>query len=186
MEGTAADVPRARPWRRKGLNAIVCHRDQYQQALVRRMSVPISVPNESKRPLDRAAVKSEMEELRKRARAGEDLNQLQQDAYKHLHIQATQPPVNVLMLRRSELQGDEAKAFDLKPGEFSAVLDLPAAFAVIKLESMEPMPTQPVRQEIEAALRRDRMQNGVSQLTKKISAQNSSTWGCCLSRTCLV
>ena len=112
-----------------------------------------------------------MEELRTRAVAGEDLNQLQQEAYKHLHIQATPPPVNVQTLRRIGLQGDEAKVFDLNPGEISTVLDLPAAFAFVKLESKEPVPLASVRQEIDAALRQGRMQDEVSKVTKKISAQ---------------
>ena len=147
------------------------HRDQYEQAYVRRLSVPVAVPTENGRPLDHATIKSEMEGLRNRALAGEDFNQLQQDAYKHLHIQAPPPPVNPLPLRRSNLQGDEAKAFDLNPGEISTVLDLPAAFVILKLESKEPMPIGSVRQEVEAALRLGRMQNEVSKLAKTVSAQ---------------
>ncbi len=147
------------------------HRAQYEQAQVRRLSVPLVVPTETGRPLDRSTAKSEMEELRRRAVAGEDFNQLQLDAYRHLHILATPPPVNALTLRRSNVQGDEAKTFDLAPGEISAVLDLPAAFAIVKLESKEAMPLETVGLEIEAALRRDRMQDQVSELTKKISAQ---------------
>jgi len=143
------------------------HRDQYEQAQVLRLAVPIAVPTESGRPLDRSVVKSEMEKLRSRAVAGEDLAELQRDAYTHLHIQATPPPVNVLTLRRDSVQGDETKAFDLNPGEISALLELPAAFAVIKLESKGPMPLESVRQEIEATLRRDHMQNEISQLTRR-------------------
>jgi hypothetical protein len=138
---------------------------------VRRLAVPFEVPTESGRHLDRAAAKSEMAEVRTRALAGEDLNQLQLDAYQHLHIQATPPPVNVLTLRRAGLQGDEARLFDLNAGEISAVLDLPAAFAVIKLESKDAMPIQSVRPEIEAELRRDGLQSEVGKRTRKISAQ---------------
>ena len=121
--------------------------------------------------MDRSAAKAEMEEARNRAVAGEDLNQVLQDAFKHLHIQAPPPPVNVVTLRRGTLQGDEAKLFDLNPGEFSAVLDLPAAFAIIKVESKSPMPLESVRQQIEAALRQDRLQNEISKRTKDITAQ---------------
>jgi hypothetical protein len=96
---------------------------------------------------------------------------LLQDAYQHLRIQATPPPVNVLTLRRAGLQGDEAKLFDLNPGEVSAVLDLPASFAFMKLESKDPMTIQSVRQEIEAALRRYCLQNEVSKRTKSITAE---------------
>jgi hypothetical protein len=147
------------------------HRDQYAQAQVRRLAAPLAAPTEGGRPLDRSAVKTEMEALRSRAVAGEDLNQLQQEAYKHLHIQAPPPPVNVQTLRRLGLQGDEAKAFDLNPGEISAVLDLPAAFAIVKMESKDTAPLDSVRQEIDAALGRDRMQIELSKATRKISAQ---------------
>jgi len=109
--------------------------------------------------------------LRSRAVAGEDLNQLQQDAYKHLHIQATPPAVVVQTLRRITLQGDDLKAFDLKPGEISTVLDLPAAFAFVKLESKEVAPIGSIHQEIEAALRRKGMEDQVSELTKSIGAK---------------
>ena len=112
-----------------------------------------------------------MEALHKRAEAGEDLNQFQQDAYKDLHIQATPPPLNVVPLRRSGLQGDEMKAFDLKPGEISEVLDSAAAVVFFKLESMEVMPIDSIRPEIEAALRGSRTQNQLSKLTKKINTQ---------------
>ena len=88
-----------------------------------------------------------------------------------MHIQATPPPVNVLLLRRSDLQGGEAKAFDLNPGEISTVLDLPAAFAIMRIESKELIPIQAVRQEVEGALRGGQIQNAVSKLGKKINAQ---------------
>lgn len=147
------------------------HRDLYELAQVRRMAVPFEVPTESGRHLDLSAAKSEMEELQKRAVAGEDCNQLQLDAYNHLRIQATPPPVNVLTLRRSGLQGDEAKLFDLNPGEVSAVLDMPAAFAVYKVESKDLVPIASARQEIEVTLRADRLRNEVSKRTKNINAQ---------------
>jgi len=147
------------------------HKDLYEQAQVRRLSVPVTVPTETGRPLDRAAITSEMGDLRSRAVAGEDFNQLQQDAFKHLHIQAPPPPVNLLTLRRGSVQGDEAKAFDLKPGEVSAMLDLPAAYVLIKLESKEPVPIETVHQEIEATLRRDRLQRQVAELTKHFSTE---------------
>jgi hypothetical protein len=147
------------------------HRDQYEQIQVRRLAVPLAVPNESGRPLDRAAVKAEMEEVRQRAAAGEDLGELQLDAYKHLHILAPPPPTNVMPLRRNVIQGDEAKAFDLKAGEMTDVLDLPAAFAIVKVESKEPVPLQSAHQEIEAVLRQERMKDQISKLSGKISAQ---------------
>jgi hypothetical protein len=147
------------------------HKDRYEQVQVRRLAVPASVPTESGHPLERAVVQAEMEELRTRAVAGEDFNQLQQDAFKHLHIQAPPPPVGLSTLRRGSVQGDEAKTIDLNPGDVSAVLDLPAAMAIVKVETKELVPIDSVRQEIEYALRRDHMQDATEKLTKKISAQ---------------
>ena len=147
------------------------HKDRYEQVQVRRLAIPTLVPTESGHPLDHAAVKAEMDELRTRAVAGEDFNQLQQEAYKHLHIQAPPPPVGLSALRRAGVQGDEAKAFDMNPGEISPVMDLAAAMAIVKVESKEPVPIESVRQEIEYALRRDRVQGATEKLTKNISAQ---------------
>jgi hypothetical protein len=147
------------------------HQDQYEQVRVRRLAVPIVAPTESGRPLDRSEVKSEIVAVRERAVAGEDLDQLLQDAFKHLHIQAAPPKVSVLTLRRRDVQGDEAKALDLKAGEISAALDLPAAIAIIKIESKEPVPIESVRPEIEAALRGERLKSAIGTIAKNISAQ---------------
>ena len=147
------------------------HRDLYEEAQIRRVAIPIAVPSPTGRPLDRAAVKAEMDELRNRAAAGEDLNQLLHDAFEHLHIQATPPPVTAATLRRGNLQGDEAKAFDLNPGEITPVLDLPASFAIIKLDSKAAVPIESLRSEIEASVRRDHVQLQIGRVSKKISAE---------------
>jgi hypothetical protein len=145
------------------------HRDQYEDAKVSRVSIPIAVPTASGRPLDREAVKKEMEELRKRALAGEDLNLLLHQSFEHLQIQAQPPTVNVVSVRRNSLQGDEAKVFDLNAGEITPVLDLPASFAIYKLESKDPLPIDSLRPEIEAALRRDAVQNQISKVGKRVT-----------------
>jgi PPIC-type PPIASE domain len=145
------------------------HRNQYEQFQVLRLAIPIEVPTESGRPLERSAVRSEMEELHRLALAGGDLKQLQAEAYKHLHIQATPPPLDPIVMTRGSVQGDEAKVFDLNAGDLSGVLELPASFAVMKLESKETIPLKSAHPEIEATLRRDRMQSEIRKLTAKIN-----------------
>jgi hypothetical protein len=147
------------------------HRHEYEQVLVRRLSVPFEVPTETRRPLTRAGIKPYMEELRKRAVAGEDLNLLQQDAYKYFHIEATPPPVTITALDRKTTQGDEAKVLDLKPGEISDVMDSLAAIVIIKVESKNTTPLAAVRQGIEASLRETRMQNLLDKLTRGVNAE---------------
>jgi hypothetical protein len=147
------------------------HKDQYERTEVRRVSVPMAVPTEDGRPLEAAAVKAEMEELRSRAVKGEDLEQLQLEAYKHFKIQATPPPVPVITLRHNEAQGDELKVFDLPVGEISPVLNLPAAFVLMKVDAKDAAPIETVRKEIEATLRRERAQSEIAKVTGKIKTQ---------------
>jgi hypothetical protein len=148
------------------------HHDQYEEAKVRRVSIPMAVPTAAGRPLDREAVKAEMEELRKRALAGEDdLNLLLRQSYEHLQIQAPPPPVNIVSVRRNSLQGDEGKVFDLNPGEVTPVLDLPASYAIYKLDSKDPLPIDSLRPEIEGSLRRDAVQNQISKVGKRVTTE---------------
>lgn len=146
------------------------HRDQYEEAKVRRVSIPMAVATAAGRMLDRETAKTEMEELRKRALGGEDdLNLLLRQSYERLQIQAEPQPASVVSVRRNKLQGDEGKVFDLNPGEITPVLELPASYAFYKLDSKDPVPIDSVRAEIEAALRRDAVQNQISKIGKRVT-----------------
>jgi len=147
------------------------NKPRYEQFQVHRVSVPFLAPNDTGRPLDHEALKAEMEALRTRAAAGEDLAQLLEQAFKDMHIQATPPPLTVLTWRRDSTQGDEAKVFDLKPGEVTPVLDLAASIAFVKLESKESLSLAQVRPELEVQVRREHMQNEIAKATKKISTE---------------
>jgi hypothetical protein len=147
------------------------HLDQYEQVQVRRLAIPFAVPTATGLPLDRAAVKSEIDNVRARIIAGDEPNQVLQDAYKHLNIQAPPPPVTVTPLAKNSVQGDEAKAFDLKAGEVSEVLDSVAALCIIKVESKDATPLGAARQEIEGKIRRDLAQTQINDATKQMSAQ---------------
>jgi len=146
------------------------HPDRYEQVMISRLSVPFAAPNDAGGLLDRVAVKTELEQLRLRALAGEDLNLLQQEAYKHFHIQATPPEVTPTPVRRGTVQGDDATVFDMKPGEISPVLDSAAAYAIVRLESKQSMPVGSVHKEIEAALMREHAQTEVGRLSKRVTA----------------
>jgi hypothetical protein len=147
------------------------HREQYQQAQVRRISVPLELPNETGKPLDRAKVTAAMQEFQKRAAAGEDLNKLQQEVYQRFHIQTAAPAVSVTALQRTRAQGEEAKAFDLKPGEVSPVLDLPTSVAIIKLESKGPIPPAEARAQVEAWLRGNLSEGALGQLVSNVKTE---------------
>jgi hypothetical protein len=147
------------------------HTSIYERGQIRRIALPLLAPSEDGRRLDPAVLKAEMQEIRKRAVAGESLETLQLEAFQHVHIQAPAPPVRSVQVRRTDLQSGEAKAFDLKPGEVTEVLDLPGAFAIIQLESKDVTPYEAARPEIEAGMRRDRVQTELSKLGVKVSAE---------------
>ncbi|HLK49746.1 MAG TPA: peptidylprolyl isomerase [Bryobacteraceae bacterium] len=147
------------------------HPDLYQQVEVRRISVPLEGPDETGKPLDRAAVLSAMEEIRKAAVGGEDFNKLQQQVYRQFRIATPAPPVTVITIQRRSLQGGEAKLFDLKPGAVSSVLDLPGAIAVEKLEGKGTAPLASVRAEIEAWLRGTKAQAQLAKFTGDIKTE---------------
>jgi hypothetical protein len=147
------------------------HVDQYDQVKVIRLSIPFAAPNETGRHLDPLAVKAEMDELRARALAGENFAELQKQAYQDLHIQATPPPMIETPLRRGGVQGDELKVFDLKAGEISPVLNLPASLAIMKVQSRDTTLIEPVRKDIASMLRRDRIQAALAKAGKSITTQ---------------
>ncbi len=147
------------------------HKQDYEVAKVRRMAVPVLAQVAGGAGLKSADVKAELEKIRTRAAAGEDLAQLEQQAFKDLHILATPPPVEERTLRRGELAGDELKAFEMQPGEVSPVLDEPAALAIVKMESKETLPYEAVAPEIAARLQLEREESEMSRLTSKINAQ---------------
>lgn len=143
-------------------------KEQFETVTVSRLAVPFLVPNETGRRLEPAVVKAELEKLQKRAAAGEDMAQLQIEAFDHLHVLAPPPPLGSDSFRRGSVQGDEAKAFDMKVGEVSSVLETPASLAILKLESRTPLPLAMVRPEIQAKLHRDRVEKAIYGTTKDI------------------
>ena len=145
------------------------HRNEYVEAQVRRVSVPFVVATDTAHPPDRAAIRAEMEILQRRAAAGEDLNQLQQQAFKDLHIPVAPVPVIATTLRRNLTQGDETKVWGLNNGEVTPVLDLPASYAFMKLDTKVSLRQESVRQEIETEVRLQQLLKALSNLSKTIT-----------------
>lgn len=152
------------------------HLANFDQGEVRRLSISKSAPTTSGQHLDAMAVKAEADELRSRAAAGEDFDQLQQQALKDLGITAAMPPTKLNMVRRTSLPPDEAKVFDLKPGEVSPVLDSPGALVILKLQSKQSMPAEAAQPEIKSILKRERLQQELQNATKSVKAQFNLTY----------
>ena len=147
------------------------HRANFDQGEVRRLSVPRSIAGTSGQPLDASAIRAKADELRERAAAGEDFDQLQREAYKNLGIDVPPPLTKLNMVRRSSLPREEAKVFDLNVGELSPVLESAGALVILKLASKQSIPVESAGPEIKSTLQRDRLQRELQSATNNVKAQ---------------
>lgn len=146
------------------------HQTDFEEAELRRLSIPKSGVTDNGQPLDADKAKAKADELRKRALAGDDFQQLQQDAYKDLGINASLPATKLNLVRRSDLAREEQKVLDLKPGEVSEVVDLPDAFVVLKLEAKRTLAVSSVQNEINTILQTDHMRKELQDTAKNVKA----------------
>jgi len=147
------------------------HQANFDQGEVWRLYVPRSIARTSGQPLDASAIKAKADELRERAAAGEDFDQLQREAYKDLGINVTPPPTKLNMVRRTSLPQDEAKVFDLNVGELSPVLESGGALVILKLESKQSIPVESAGPEIKSILQRDHLQRELQSAANNVKAQ---------------
>lgn len=147
------------------------HLSGFDEGEVLRLSLPRVAPTKDGRPLDESAIKAKADELRERAVAGEDFEQLQRDAYTSFGIIGTAPPTKLNMVRRTNLPPDEGKVFDLQAGEVSPVLDSLGSLVVLKLVSKQSVPAADAEVEIKSLLQRARMQQELETATKTVKAQ---------------
>jgi PPIC-type PPIASE domain len=147
------------------------HQANFDQGKVWRLYVPNSIAGTNGQPLDASAIKAKAEELRERAAAGEDFDQLQREVYKNLGINVAPPLTKLNMVRRTSLPQDEAKVFDLNVGELSPVLESGSALVILKLESKQSMPVESAGPEIKSILQRDRRQHELQSAANNVKAQ---------------
>ena len=153
-------------------NYFTTHHAFFDQGELQRISFPENAHTISGLPLDPVAVKSKAIELQARAAAGEDFDTLQQIAYKDLGIKAPSIPNTKLEhVRRANLPDSLGKAFDLKPGEVSPVLESFEGLVVVKLVSKEPVSLDQAKGEIESILRQEHMKNELQAASSQIKGQ---------------
>src|SRR6202790_2800016 len=163
MEKRAADIPMSEIH-----GYYMAHKADYQEGDVLRLAVPKAALTASGQPS--GAVKAKMDELVARAAAGEDFDQLQQDAYKIVGMGSPLPPTKLSMVRRTNLLPGEGKVFDLNVGEVTEILDSPDSFVIVKLESKHTLPIEIVEPEIKASLQQERMAQELQSAAKNVKA----------------
>jgi hypothetical protein len=147
------------------------HAGDFEEGTVQRLSLPKAAATESGKPLDLMALKAQADSMRARAIAGEDLNQLEQDAYKTLGIKGVVPSTGEIKVRRRSLTLEHGKVFDLKPGEISEVVEAPTALIILKLVSKRTAPLEDVKAEIENTLHQQRIQQNLHTASQSVTAE---------------
>jgi hypothetical protein len=110
---------------------------------------PAEIPHEQLA----AARKAYAEKLLARARAGEDLDKLQKEAFTTAKLDVEPPDTNPVPLRRGQLpESHEEKVFAAKAGEFTALFDEPSAYLFYKIERARSLPLAEAREEVRKQL----------------------------------
>jgi hypothetical protein len=148
------------------------HQDYFEQAELQRLYVPTSVTTDNGQPLDSELLKKTAEDLQARAAAGEDFDQLQQEAFKELGIKGTLPPTKLGFLPRTKFTPEDAKlVFAMEPGGVTPLLASEGAILILKLEAKKTISMKDGREEIETLLLHDRMEQELRDVTKSVKAQ---------------
>lgn len=143
----------------------------FEQAEVQRLAIPLNAPTVSGKPLDAAAAKDKLEELRTRVLAGDNFDDLQARAYKELEIKGDVPHTTISLMQRGGLTLEEAKVFEMDMGETSPVFDNQGILMLLRVVSRKTLPLEEVRSQIDAVMFQQRMMEELRDATKDISAE---------------
>lgn len=142
----------------------------FEQADVYRLGIPLNAATTDGKPVNEAAAKAKMEELRARVLAGDDFEALQARAYKELGIKGATPRTEISMMRRGELTPEEAKVFEMDLGETSPVFENHGVLLLLRVAARRSLTVEEVRPQIEAILFQQRMLEELHEQTKGITA----------------
>lgn len=109
------------------------------------------------------------ENLQKRAAAGEDLLQLQKEAFAHAGITVASPNVNMGKVRRSAMPANQSAIFELKAGQVSEVITDAGGHYIYKLDAKEQIPFEQAKTEIQRALENQRAQDQLDKIQHSYS-----------------
>lgn len=122
-------------------------------------------------------------ELRERAARGEDMDKLQREAYEKLGLK--NPPAALMQpLRRGSLERQaEREIYALKPGDVTAVKDIPSAYVFYRLENRRTVPFDEAKGEISYFLYRQKLQELTTAAAKNIQVKYDENYFSSLAAT---
>jgi hypothetical protein len=147
------------------------HQTLFVHGDVRRLTIPKSISAADTQPVDIEALHTLAEQYRTRAAAGEDIDKLQEEIIKNLGIKVTMPATKVSMARPTYFSIPERGVFDLEAGHVTQIVDSPAAFTVLKLDSKQPISLEIAKLEILPILQRQRVQQEIRKITQSTTPE---------------
>jgi hypothetical protein len=126
---------------------------------------PATTPAEVPYEQQVTARKAYTEKLLERAKAGEPFDKLQKEAFAAANIQSAAPETEAVPIRRGQIPpAHDEKVFALQPGQYTPIIDEPAAYVFYKVESRRTVPLADVSEDIKAAIRNQKEDDIIKQV----------------------
>lgn len=148
------------------------HRADFEEVNVRRLMVPKNNPGaKDQEGYKRKAVQL-AQDMQVRAAKGEDLEDLQKEAYQSLGLSISPPAAEIGRRRRASFLPEEAEEiFSLRPGDASKLETEISSYVVYRVESKKTLPVDQVKNEIAQLLFKERMNGAIKAITEDLHPQ---------------
>lgn len=111
------------------------------------------------------------DEIRARAAAGEDFQQLQKEAFEAAGLASGSPSVSTGKIAAAGLPLSQQKVFELEPGEVSDVIAETSGYYIYKVVSKQMVPLAQASKEIRKSITSERVQDATALLIKSIKPE---------------
>lgn len=130
----------------------------FEELTLRRVTLPRYNTANLKDPDFAAKAAKIADDLHERAVKGEDLDELQKEAFEKLGIK-NPPPTHMAVVRRGIYAANQEKQlFALKPGEVSPIIEQPSALIIFKMDSRETPTLEKSKDEITRILAKQNLE----------------------------
>lgn len=147
------------------------HVSQFEEVKLRRMLVPKNNFAGADKQQSEKKVLEVAAEFRERAANGEDLDQLQKEAYIAAGLNSLPPTTEVGMRRRSSLPPDVREdVFALGSGEVTKVEKEAYSFVIYKVDAKHTLPEEKVRGEISREIAKQKLDAALQSVTGSVRA----------------
>jgi hypothetical protein len=144
---------------------------QYQQVKLDQVSIPKSDPSAKNEDDFAKRAAAAAADARDRVAKGEDPDQAEKEIYATLGLTSQPGKTDFGVKRRNMFPPDESDdIFSLKPGEVSKIHDEPLNIVFFKVESMDAVPLDQLRDQISGAVAQQNFQDRINEITGSVHA----------------